>query len=135
MGSEITLETSAPRSPLTEFGRVIAVNCAVMALAMLVDYFVNDKVGIISNITLLAMSVVTAVRVSAGNFLVAVWAPVLAWHVAVFTTGQLTRPMNGSLITQELFLILYAIANHAWWVLGATVLAALIVSIRRRKAT
>ena len=131
MGSETVI--SSKRRALSEYELAIGITFVVVAVAMLADYFLFNKIGMTSNVVILLCAGVVALRVSAKNYLVAVWAPVLAWHAALFTVGQLTRPETGSFVTQQMFLVLYGIANHALWILGATLLALIIVLIRKSK--
>lgn len=124
---------STKRRGLTEYELAIGVTFLVVAIAMFADFLMFNKVGLTSNIAIVLCAVLVALRVSPENFLAAVWAPVLGWHLALFTIGQLTRPETGSFLTQQMFLVLYGIANHALWILGATLLAVVTVSLRKSK--
>jgi hypothetical protein len=100
---------------------------------MTLDVLPDKAIDYVARAGLVLIALLGALTVTRGNFLSAVWAPILSWFIALITVGQLTRPTAGSNKERELILILHGLADHAWWILGATALAAVVVFIRRSR--
>jgi hypothetical protein len=98
---------------------------------MTVDVGPDKVIDYIAPAGLVLIALLVALKVRKSDLIAAVWAPIIAWFVALITVGQIARPTAGSNKERELVLILHGLADHAWWILGATLLAALVVSIRR----
>ena len=132
MAQTENLETAAPAttSGLT-YARTILVSTALVVMFMTIDVVPNKAIDYIAPAGLVLVALFGALKARKGDFLAAVWTPVIAWFIALITVGQITRPTAGSNKERELVLILHGLADHAWWILGATLLAATIVSIRR----
>jgi len=121
---------TARDSGLTYSGALL-ISTTVMLLIMAIDVIPNKTIDFIAPAGLVAVALVTALKVRTADLMAAVWAPMVAWFVALLTVGQLARPTAGSTKERELVLILHGLADHAWWILGATALAAVAVTIRR----
>jgi len=107
------------------------ISSVVMLLVMAVDVMPNRAIDFIAPAGLVVVALVVALKVRKTDLIAAVWAPMVAWFAALLTVGQLARPTVGSAKERELVLILHGLADHAWWILGATALAAIVVTIRR----
>ena len=60
-------------------------------------------------------------------------APPLAFLVATLTAGQLTLGATGKWLEREGFMIFKSLAVNAPWILASTVVALVIVLVRRRR--
>ena len=132
MAQTQTLESAAPAtsSGLT-YARTLLTSIVLMLLVMTVDVGPDKVIDYIAPAGLVLIALFVSIKVHQSDLIAAVWAPIIAWFVALITVGQIARPTAGSNKERELVLILHGLADHAWWILGATLLAALVVSIRR----
>jgi hypothetical protein len=121
---------TASDSGLTYSG-ALWISTTVMLLIMAIDVVPNKTIDFIAPAGLVLVALVTALKIRKTDLIAAVWAPMVAWFMALLTVGQLARPTAGSAKERELVLILHGLADHAWWILGATALAAVVVAIRR----
>ena len=134
MAQTETLETAAPATASgATYARTILVSTALVVILMTIDVVPDKTIDYIARAGLVLVALFGAIRARKGDFLAAIWTPVIAWFIALMTVGQITRPAAGSLKSRELVLILHGLADHAWWILGATALAAVVVAIRRSR--
>ena len=129
-----TTENSAPATRTgLNYTRTLLVSVLLTVFVMTLDVLPDKAIDYVARAGLVLIALLGALTVTRGNFLSAVWAPILSWFIALITVGQLTRPTAGSNKERELILILHGLADHAWWILGATALAAVVVFIRRSR--
>jgi len=121
---------TANDSGLTYSG-ALWISSVVMLLIMAVDVIPDSTIDFIAPVGLVLVALGVALTVRKADLIAAVWTPMVAWFVALMTVGQLARPTAGSAKQRELVLILHGLADHAWWILGATALAAIVAAIRR----
>jgi hypothetical protein len=127
-----TIENSAtPSSGGFTYRGSLVVTAVVTCFGMVIDVVPDKTIDYIAPASLVLVSLFVAAKTAQRNFMAAVWGPVLAWFIALVTIGQLARPSAGSAKERELVLIVHGLADHAWWVLGATALSAVVVAIRR----
>ncbi|MFZ9986617.1 MAG: DUF6542 domain-containing protein [Candidatus Nanopelagicales bacterium] len=94
----------------------------------------RTQLGWLTGVSLLAASIYGALVVRRQDAIIAVIAPPLAFFVATITAGQLTLPTTGGLLVQEAFMIVSTLGANAAWVFGSTIVALVIVLVRRRRS-
>ncbi len=114
---------------------VIILETLLMAVAMGVDIALNHELGLISNIALVGIAIVGAWKVRRADYLAAIWAPVLAWFISLMTIGQMLPKRSTHFVREQALHLVYGLAQHAWWITGATLLAGIIAVVRRNRKT
>ena len=94
----------------------------------------RTQLGWLTGVSLLAASVYGALVVRREDAIVAVIAPPLAFFIATITAGQLTLPPTGDLLVREAFMIVTTLGANAVWIFGSTIVALVIVLVRRRRS-
>ncbi len=94
----------------------------------------RTQLGWLTGISLLAASVYGALVVRREDAIVAVIAPPLAFFLATITAGQLTLPPTGDFTVREAFMIITTLGANAAWIFGSTIVALVIVLVRRRRS-
>ena len=125
-----TQKVAAPKSHGWTYPGVFILTSIAMGIVMASDALITGNIGLISNIGILALSVIAATQVRTIDYPAAIWSPPLAWVFALLTGGQFGLTMSGSLLRKELFHFAYGLANHAVWILGAVLLSATIAIVR-----
>lgn len=92
----------------------------------------RTQLGWLTGISLLAASVYGALVVRREDAIIAVIAPPLAFFLATITAGQLTLPSTGDFTVREAFMIITTLGANAAWIFGSTIVALVIVLVRRR---
>ena len=127
-------ETTLVKTPGTHgwtYQGVFIILWITLSIAMLADVFINRKVDLLSNITLLIGSVIAGWKVRTNDYQAAIWAPSLVWFIALMTVGQFAPKRGGSFMREELLHIAYGLSAHAGWILGATIIAGGTAIVRR----
>ena len=94
----------------------------------------RTQLGWLTGVSLLAASVYGALVVRREDAIIAVIAPPLAFFLATVTAGQLTLPPTGDLLVREAFMIVTTLGANAIWIFGSTIIALVIVLVRRRRS-
>ena len=94
----------------------------------------RTQLGWLTGISLLAASVYGALVVRREDAIIAVIAPPLAFLLATITAGQLTLPPTGDFTVREAFMIITTLGANAAWIFGSTIVALVIVLVRRRRS-
>jgi len=94
----------------------------------------RTQLGWLTGISLLAASVYGALVVRREDAIIAVIVPPLAFFLATITAGQLTLPPTGDLLVREAFMIITTLGANAAWIFGSTIVALVIVLVRRRRS-
>ena len=94
----------------------------------------RTQLGWLTGISLLVASVYGALVVRREDAVIAVIAPPLAFFLATITAGQLTLPPTGDLLVREAFMIITTLGANAAWIFGSTIVALIIVLVRRRRS-
>lgn len=94
----------------------------------------RTQLGWLTGVSLLAASVYGALVVRREDAIIAVIAPPLAFFLATITAGQLTLPPTGDLLVREAFMIVTTLGANAPWIFGSTIVALVIVLVRRRRS-
>ena len=128
--SEIT-QTRTPGTHGWTYQGVFIILGVGLAIAMFADVFLNRKVDLISNVTLLTLSVVAGWKVRTNDYLAAIFAPAFVWFIVLMTVGQLAPKRGGSFLREQLLHIAYGLSAHAGWILSATIISGAIAVIRR----
>lgn len=93
----------------------------------------QTQLGWLTGVSLLAASVYGALVVRRDDAIIAVVAPPLAFFLATITAGQLTLPPTGDFLVREAFMIVSTLGANAVWIFGSTLVALVIVLVRRRR--
>jgi len=110
---------------------VIILTSVAMMVVMAIDIVITGDIGLISNIGLVFVGIVGAVKVRTADYQASIWVVPIAWLIALLTTGQLAPMRGGSFLREQVLHLAYGLAMHAWWILGATALSASIAIFRR----
>lgn len=128
--SEITVNRQLGTRGWTYQG-VFVILAISLSVAMIADVFLNRKVDLLSNLALILISPIAALKVRTNDYLAAIWAPALVWFVILMTVGQLAPKRGGSLIREQVLHVAYGLAAHAGWIIAATVISGAIAIFRR----
>jgi hypothetical protein len=110
---------------------VMILTCIAMMLLMALDISVTGDIGLISNIGIVVLGLIAAITVWKADYQAAIWVVPIAWLVAILTTGQLAPMRGGSFLREQILHLAYGLAMHAWWILGATAISAIVAIFRR----
>jgi hypothetical protein len=122
---------SVPAQQGWTYPGVIILTSVAMMIVMAIDIVTTGDIGIISNVGLILVGLVGAIKVRTADYQAAIWVTPIAWIVALLTTGQLAPMRGGSLLREQVLHLAYGLAMHAWWILGATALSASVAIFRR----
>ena len=122
---------SAPAQIGWTYPGVIILTSAAMMVVMALDIIFTGDIGILSNVGLVTVGLVGAVKVRTADYQAAIWVAPIAWVIALLTTGQLAPMRGGSFLREQALHLAYGLAMHAWWILGATALSASVAIFRR----
>lgn len=102
-----------------------------LAASMLADVLINNKVDLLSNLTLVIASPIAAWKVRTNDYLAAIWAPAFVWFISLMTVGQLAPKRGGSLLREQVLHVAYGLSAHAGWIFTATIISGAIAIFRR----
>ena len=122
---------SAPAQIGWTYPGVIILTSTAMMVVMALDIIFTGDIGILSNVGLVIVGLVGAVKVRTADYQAAIWVAPIAWVIALLTTGQLAPMRGGSFLREQALHLAYGLAMHAWWILGATALSASVAIFRR----
>ncbi len=121
---------AAPSQGWTYQG-VFVLSTLCFMVIMAADCLVNGTVTSWSEFGIVFVSAVAALNVRRNDLMAAVWAPPIVWLFALETVGQIGKQQGGTFMRKQILHLAYGLANHAAWIIGAVILAAIITSIRR----
>lgn len=110
---------------------VIILTSVAMVIVMALDILITGEIGMVSNIGLVIVGLIGALKVRVTDYQAAVWVVPIAWMIALLTSGQLAPMRGGSFMREQVLHLAYGLAMHAWWILGATALSASVAIFRR----
>ncbi|CAB4330209.1 unannotated protein [freshwater metagenome] len=110
---------------------VIILTSAAMMVVMALDVIFTGDIGLVSNIGLVVVCLISALKVRTADYQAAIWVAPIAWLVSLLTVGQLAPMRGGSFLREQVLHLAYGLAMHAWWILGATALSAGVSIFRR----
>ena len=110
---------------------VIILTSVAMAIVMALDILITGEIGMVSNIGLVSVGLIGAIKVRVSDYQAAVWVVPIAWLIALLTSGQLAPMRGGSFMREQVLHLAYGLAMHAWWILGATAISASVAIFRR----
>ncbi len=119
---------------LTYVGVAVVVGAPTL-LVGLAQAIIGNRISWLTGLVLLVTSIYAALTVRASDRSAAVVVPPLAFLVTTLVAGQLTLAEGGSFLVREGFMIFRTLAENAPWVLGATAVAAVIVLLRKARAS
>ena len=93
----------------------------------------GGELGWPTGVALVASSVYCALRVRRDDDVVAFITPPIAFFLAAITAGQAFRGASGGGLINRAQLVFFTLAYNWYWVIGATVVALVIVLVRRRR--
>ena len=132
MTSEVSAAEQAPKVHKGwTYPGVIIISSIAMILLMAIDVKTSGDIGLISNIGIVIIGMIAALKVRTPDYLAAIWVVPIAWIIALLTSGQLAPKLGGSVAREQILSLAYGLAMHAGWVLGATAIAAGIAIFRR----
>lgn len=112
------------------YSRAIIVASVLVAIGMGINILTRDNIGIIADVTLVLTTLVIAYLIKPNDWLASVWAPSISWFVALITVGQFATRSTGSFKVKQVFLLVYGLGAHAFWIVGCSVLAVAIHFLR-----
>ena len=121
----------APAQQGWTYPGVIILTSVAMMLVMALDIFITGDIGLVSNVGLVIVGMIGALKVRTADYQAAIWVAPIAWLIALLTTGQLAPMRGGSFLREQVLHLAYGLAMHAWWILGATALSASVAIFRR----
>lgn len=110
---------------------VIILTSVAMVIVMALDILITGEIGMVSNIGLVIVGLIGAIKVRVTDYQAAVWVVPIAWLIALLTSGQLAPMRGGSFMREQVLHLAYGLAMHAWWILGATAISASVAIFRR----
>jgi hypothetical protein len=109
---------------------VTVATLSVIAVAV-VEVLVEQRIGLWTTATLVAVSVVAPLVTRSGDRSLPAMMPPLAFFAAVLIAGQALLPEEGgSLRQREALMLLDVLGSNAPWVVAATLLSTTIAAIR-----
>lgn len=127
----VSTPTRVPGKHGWTYQGVFIILAIALSIGMLADVLINNKIDLISNLTLLIVSPIAAWKVRTNDYLAALWAPALVWFTLLMTVGQLAPKRGGSLLREQVLHMAYGLSAHAGWIIGATILSGAIAIVRR----
>jgi hypothetical protein len=121
----------APAQQGWTYPGVIILTSVAMMLVMALDIIITGDIGLVSNLGLVIVGLIGALKVRTADYQAAIWVAPIAWLIALLTTGQLAPMRGGSFLREQVLHLAYGLAMHAWWILGATALSAGVAIFRR----
>lgn len=112
----------------------VAIVIIATVLMGFADTIVTGSIGIITGLTLVAVSAYVALGIRLTDAFWAIVAPPIAIFFTVITAGQLSLAPGGGFIVRQGVLIPFTLGRNALWIIGAVVVSLAIVAIRRRRA-
>lgn len=132
-----TLATEGPDMPAPDTGltwnRATALIIGVTVAAALLDAVLRHGIGAITGVALVLSSAAAALTLRRSDIWAAVVMPPLAFLAALLTAGQLTVSSSGSLLSRQALNVVTGLSLNAPWLIAATVIALVIVLVRRRR--
>jgi hypothetical protein len=125
-----SLEIAPAQQGWTYPGVIILTSISMMAV-MALDIIFTGGIGIVSNIGLVIVGIVSATNVRTADYQAGIWVVPIAWVLALLTTGQLAPMRGGSFFREQALHLAYGLSMHAWWILGATAVSASVAIFRR----
>ncbi len=124
--------TPAPGTGLS-WTRGSLIIIGVTVVAAFIDAFLRHGLGTITGLALIGSSAFVALRLQRADIWAAVIMPPLAFLAAVVTAGQFTLAATGSLMSRQALNIVTGLSLNAPWILAATLIAFIIVMVRRHR--
>lgn len=123
------------RSPGIAAGAVYLIVIAVTFIVALVNAWLGTgELGWPTGVALLVSSGYCAWRVRREDDVVAILIPPVAFFIATVIPGQMFRGASGGGLINRAQVVFFTFAYNWYWVLGTTVVAAVLVLIRRRRS-
>jgi len=126
-----------PAIPTVETGltwsRASALIVGGTVVAAFLDALLRDGIGVITGVALVLTSAAAALTLRRSDIWAAVVMPPLAFLAALLTAGQLTVSSSGSLLSRQALNIVTGLSLNAPWLIAATLIALVIVMVRRRR--
>lgn len=118
------------------FRAPVAVAIVIIATVLMgfADTIVTGSIGLITGLSLVAVSAYAAIGIRLTDAFWAVVAPPIAIFLAVISAGQWSLAPGGGFIVRQGVLIPFTLGRNAPWIIGAVVVSGAIVLIRRRRA-
>lgn len=122
-------------SPGVAAGAVYIIVIGVTFIVALVNAWLGSgELGWPTGVALLVSTAYCAWRVRREDDVVAILIPPVSFFIAAITAGQLFRGASGGGLINRAQLMFFTFAYNWYWVLGTTVVAAVLVLVRRRRS-
>lgn len=132
-GEALVMPRERTESGVNTLG-VYAVLIGATLIAGAIDIFVGGAgLGIVTGVVFLIASIFCALRVRRSDAAVAVIAPPIAFFIAAITVGQVGQSSTGGMLGRFVNTF-FMLAGNWMWIIGATVVALVIVLVRGRAA-
>mgnify|MGYP006293798367 CR=1 FL=1 len=132
---EVTQTESVTPTGGLKFGQSILLATVVVSLAMAFNIAFNHQIGVVADLSLLAVSAFIAIKISKTDVLASHCAPTISWFIALITVGQFSTTSGGSWKAQQVFLLVYGLGSHFVWIFAATVLTVVVRFFRDKKTS
>jgi len=94
----------------------------------------GGSLGWPTGVALLAISAYAAVTVRRSDDVAAFLIPPVAFLVAALTAGQLFLDANEGSVLNRAVIVFFSLADNWIWIIGSTLIALVIVLVRRRRS-
>ena len=125
--------TTKVRPALTIPG-LIVLDVVIVVIAALINVWLTGHISMITNIVFVICAVVGAVFVNKKDMHPAWIIPPLGYFTAVLIAGQFDLPQQKHWIIRQGSMIGQSLGFNAWWIIGGTLAAFIIVLVRGRRA-
>ena len=127
--------TDPVKGGLTWTGVAVVMTAVTVALAFAQVLVMPDtSVWWITGVGYVLATVYCALTVRPTDLWAAFVVPPLAWLIGLLTAGQLTLQGGGSLLLREGAMVFVGLSFNAPWIIGAALLALVIILVRRARA-
>ena len=134
---EPEVEASMRRAPrnrgLNSLGVITVVGGVTLLLGLLDIVIGGAGLGTLTGVGLVIASAFAALRVRADDAPVCIMTPPIAFFVAALTVGQIGQGSTGGLLGRAV-VVFFMLADNWFWIIGATVVALIIVLVRGRQS-
>ncbi len=125
-------QRSKVRPALTIPG-LIVLDVVVVTIAALVNVALTKQISTVTNVVFVACAVLGALFVRKDDPHPAWVIPPLGYFTAVLIAGQFILPVQKNLLIREASMIGQTLGFNAWWIIGGTLAAFIIVMVRRKR--
>lgn len=127
-----SIERHAKVRPALTVPGLIVLDVVIVVIAALIDVWLTGHISMLTNIVFVICCVVGALFVKRDDMQPAWIIPPLGYFAAVLIAGQFDLPTQKSWFLRQASMIGQSLGFNAWWIIGGTLAAFIIVLVRRR---